>query len=231
MTPSAGLPPVFVTVSVTSIHCPSTTVPDISGADEIKNAGAVTVTALDPSGPVLTKEPSRASVPVTVAENNTVPAEVASYTQVRLADAPPRSVTETGDDTSTTAPVPVTSNCSEPVRAFAGTWPVFVTVVIITICAPTHTGSGCAVSTLPAMPAAVPRSTTTVEDPVTAWHASSPLAVAASATRPQPVTAYVLANVVPDPAVSVAHDGDIPPTCKTGAVGGEIVISGVTPTA
>jgi hypothetical protein len=179
---------------------------------------------------VLIKDPSRASVPVTVAENDTVPADVASYNQVRFADAPPVSVTETGDDTSTTPPVPVTCNC-EPVTAFAGTWPVFVTVVTITICAPAHTGSGCAVSALPLMSAAVPRSTTTVEDLVTAWHASNPPAFAASVARPQPVTTYVLANVVPEPAVSVAHDGVIPPTCATGAVGGEIVISGVTPTA
>jgi hypothetical protein len=231
MTPSAGLPPVFVTVSVTSIHCPSTTVPDISGADAIKDAGAVTVTVLDPRGPVLTKNPSRASVPITVAENDTVPADVASYTHVRFADAPPFSVTVAGEDTSAAPPVPVTCNWEEPARAFAGTWPVFVTVVTTTICAPTHTGSGCAVSALPLICAGVPRSTQTVEDPVTAWHASNPPAFASSATRPQSVTAYVLVNVVPEPAVSVAHDGDIPPTCKTGAVGGEIVISGVTPTA
>jgi hypothetical protein len=76
---SAGIPPVFVTVSATANHCPTGTGggagPD---ADAKSTAGATMVTVPDTRGPVVIAHPAFRSDPVTVPVNTTVPGPVST---------------------------------------------------------------------------------------------------------------------------------------------------------
>ena len=160
-TPVAPLTPVFVTVSMTSTHPPLKTVPEtLALADAASAARGVTVIVFDPTGAAVTGAPLRASSPVNVAANSSVPRAVAEYVHVIVADPPPaRLPTDAGDETGAADPA---TAAATPVTFVAGTWPVFVTVRDTDTSVASHTGSGDTVIALTASAAGVPRSTATV---------------------------------------------------------------------
>src|SRR5437773_8630046 len=91
--------PVFVTVSVTSTHCPATSVPESAApAMAARTPGAVTVTVFDTAGPTTRNVPPRESVAHAVALNPSDPGSVVDQVQVRVVVAPP------GSDETTAGP-------------------------------------------------------------------------------------------------------------------------------
>src|SRR5687768_710300 len=125
---STGWPPVFVSVSTTSIGTPLN--PE-SGAERcaVRNPGESAVTLLDQRGPVDRGTQVLASAPATVAVNHNSPGLVIVYDQVsRTALIPPgpRCVSGRGAAKSTAPPVPSRNNDVDGMIAVADAAPAFV---------------------------------------------------------------------------------------------------------
>src|SRR5512140_2988975 len=93
----ASTPPVFVRVRTTATTCP-VEAPAGADRDASSDAPVLTVAGPDTRGPVERATPETASVPVTVAVNQTLPAAPPVYVHVNVRDAPPASDTGSAGD-------------------------------------------------------------------------------------------------------------------------------------
>src|SRR6185503_14282940 len=189
VTPVTGAPPAFVTVRLTANHCPAETTAGAAAA-ESRAPAVVIVARFDAATPLASAPPVFPSLPVTVVENNAVPADVTKYVHARFAEAPPaRTGIVAGLDTSETPPVPSVRRFGTTLLTdSASAWPVFVTVRVTVRVWFSHSGVGWAVSGLATSTAGVwIRTAPEVTGPVVSAApelASVPVAVVVNRTFP-----------------------------------------------
>jgi len=215
--PVTAAPPSLVTVSFTSKVCP--TIAKFGSINPtLSNPGSTTEIEFDETAPVDNNSAELPSTPVTVAVNSTVPAAVGLYTHVKFTADPPRRLEMTGGDDTRVAD-PSTNRLGDPVTLIASAWPVLVTVIATVMGFPTHTGSGSAVSGLPARSAGVwivVQTVTSCKRFVLAQ--VNPVAVSVKHTTPGPVAIYVQVNVVAELGARVSPPGGIGPLASVTSV-------------
>jgi hypothetical protein len=197
VTPDAGAPPVFVSVSVTVNGWPTDTIAALVYSFASRFGPVVIVTGGAATTPVGIAVSVFPSVPVGVVENVSNPAVDAVYVQVNVIDAPPASVTGgTGfhDPTAPAVPPPVCRTAAM-FTLVAVACPVFVTVRDTTTDCPVTTGVGSAVRLATSAAGVWTRTVAeTAVDTAVPAH-TVPVAVSVYPAVPLPLTERVQMNV------------------------------------